>query len=68
MSRRQYVELKDLEDWCFEQIVCADYPRKLTVHVAPAVSTGVFFKLYVKEEVVGRFNSFEQSLAAYNDL
>ncbi len=68
MKRRQYVELKDLQDWSFEQIVCADYPRKLTVHVAPAVSTGVFFKLYVQEDVVGRFNSFEQALESYNDL
>lgn len=67
MARRQYVELKDLEDWSFEQIVCADYPRKLTVHVTPA-TTGVFFKLYVKEEVVLRVCSLEEALASYNDL
>lgn len=67
MARRQYVELKDLQDWSFEQIACADFPRKLTVHVTPN-TTAVFFKLYLKEEVVGRFNSIEDALEAYNSL
>jgi len=67
MARRQYVELKDLQDWTFEQIVCADYPRKLTAFVNPSL-TSVFFKLYYKEDVVGRFYSLEESLKEYNDL
>ena len=67
MTHRQYVELKDLEDWSFGQIVCADYPRKLTAHLTRD-TTAVFFKLYLKEEVVGRFNSIEDALEAYNSL
>jgi len=67
MARRQYVELKDLEDWCFEQIVCADYPRKLTIHVTP-ITNATFFKLYLKDEVVLRVYTLKEALIEYNDL
>lgn len=65
--KRHIVEIKELEDFTFERIVCASYPKKLSICVHPA-KDHMHYKLELAESVVGTFNSLHVALLEYNEL
>lgn len=64
---RHIVKIEELEDWNFEQIVCAAYPKKLTLYVSP-YKESMHYKLYYKEEVIGLFFRLDYALTEYNKM
>lgn len=63
---RHIVKIEELKDWTFEQIVCAAYPKKLTLYVNP-YKDAMHYKLYYKDEVIGMFGSLDYALTEYNE-
>lgn len=63
------VDISELADFTFEQIICSDSntKKRLVVYVNP-IEERMHFKLYVNGEVVGRYNSLDVALLDYNKI